>query len=153
ASEVLEAFGGAGYVEDTGLPRLLRDSQVLPIWEGTTNVLSLDTLRALSADGSVQALQAEIGKHLEAVRSPELRGCVDPARRAAEHATSWLSANLHASTAIEAGARRFALTIGRTLELALSAEHADWCLANNRGTRAADAARRLAREGVDRIFD
>ena len=45
ASEVLEAFGGAGYVEDTGLPRLLRDAQVLPIWEGTTNVLSLDALR------------------------------------------------------------------------------------------------------------
>ena len=37
-SEVLECFGGAGYVEDTGLPMLLRDSQVLTIWEGTTNV-------------------------------------------------------------------------------------------------------------------
>jgi alkylation response protein AidB-like acyl-CoA dehydrogenase len=36
-SEALEAFGGAGYVEDTGLPMLLRDAQVLPIWEGTTN--------------------------------------------------------------------------------------------------------------------
>ncbi|MEM7678880.1 MAG: acyl-CoA dehydrogenase family protein, partial [Myxococcota bacterium] len=47
ASETLEAFGGAGYIEDTGLPVLLRDAQVLPIWEGTTNVLSLDTLRAL----------------------------------------------------------------------------------------------------------
>ena len=44
-SEVLEAFGGAGYIEDTGLPRLLRDAQVLSIWEGTTNVLSLDVLR------------------------------------------------------------------------------------------------------------
>src|SRR6185295_6593910 len=50
ASEVLESFGGAGYVEDTGLPVLLRDSQVLPIWEGTTNVLALDTLRALTTD-------------------------------------------------------------------------------------------------------
>src|SRR5688572_31711663 len=40
-SEVLESFGGAGYVEDTGLPVLLRDAQVLPIWEGTTNVLAL----------------------------------------------------------------------------------------------------------------
>ena len=44
ASEALEAFGGAGYVEDTGLPTLLRDAQVLPIWEGTTNVLALDAL-------------------------------------------------------------------------------------------------------------
>src|SRR5918911_36027 len=50
-SEALEAFGGAGYVEDTGLPVLLRDAQVLPIWEGTTNVLSLDALRALGAGG------------------------------------------------------------------------------------------------------
>ncbi|MDE2196872.1 MAG: acyl-CoA dehydrogenase family protein, partial [Gammaproteobacteria bacterium] len=47
ASEVLECFGGAGYIEDTGLPALLRDCQVLSIWEGTTNVLSLDVLRVL----------------------------------------------------------------------------------------------------------
>ena len=33
-SETLECFGGAGYVEDTGLPRILADAQVLPIWEG-----------------------------------------------------------------------------------------------------------------------
>ena len=42
SSEVIEAFGGAGYIEDTGLPRLLRDAQVFSIWEGTTNVLALD---------------------------------------------------------------------------------------------------------------
>lgn len=46
-SEGLECFGGAGYVEDTGLPSILRDVQVLSIWEGTTNVLSLDVLRVL----------------------------------------------------------------------------------------------------------
>jgi hypothetical protein len=51
-SEALEAFGGAGYIDDSHLPQLLRDSQVLPIWEGTTNVLSLDGLRApVSAPG------------------------------------------------------------------------------------------------------
>ena len=52
----MECFGGAGYVEDTGVPRLLRDAQVLPIWEGTTNVLSLDVLRALSRGEGVDAL-------------------------------------------------------------------------------------------------
>ncbi|XP_067931834.1 acyl-CoA dehydrogenase family member 11-like [Watersipora subatra] len=46
-SEGLECFGGQGYIEDTGLPAMLRDAQVLPIWEGTTNVLSLDVLRAI----------------------------------------------------------------------------------------------------------
>src|SRR6185295_13545427 len=55
ASEALEGFGGAGYVEDTGLPVWLRDAQVLPIWEGTTNVLSLDTLRATARDGALGA--------------------------------------------------------------------------------------------------
>lgn len=47
ASESLEAIGGQGYIEDTFLPRALRDAQVLSIWEGTTNVLSLDVLRVL----------------------------------------------------------------------------------------------------------
>ena len=47
-SEGLESFGGQGYIEDTGIPGLLRDAQVLPVWEGTTNVLSLDVIRALT---------------------------------------------------------------------------------------------------------
>lgn len=51
-SEGLESFGGAGYLEDTGLPVLLRDTQVLTIWEGTTNVLSLDFLRVLQKFGA-----------------------------------------------------------------------------------------------------
>src|SRR5690606_25715669 len=51
ASEACEAFGGSGYIEDTGMPLLLRDAQVYPIWEGTTNVLALDTLRALRGNG------------------------------------------------------------------------------------------------------
>ena len=59
-SEAIEACGGAGYVEDTGLPRILADAQVLPIWEGTTNVLSLDTLRALGKGGALEAIRAEI---------------------------------------------------------------------------------------------
>ena len=53
ASEALECFGGAGYVEDTGLPRLLRDAQVLPIWEGTTNVLAVDVVRTLARQQDV----------------------------------------------------------------------------------------------------
>lgn len=58
-SEVLECFGGAGYVEDTGLPQLLRDAQVLSIWEGTTNVLALDLLRAIDQVGLEPWLTAQ----------------------------------------------------------------------------------------------
>ncbi len=60
ASEALEAFGGAGYMEDTGIARLLRDAQVLTIWEGTTNVLSLDTLRVLAKPGIAEAFLDEL---------------------------------------------------------------------------------------------
>ncbi len=47
-SEVLEGFGGLGYIEDSRIPVLFRDAQVFPIWEGASNVLSLDVLRVLS---------------------------------------------------------------------------------------------------------
>lgn len=53
-SEGLEAFGGQGYIEDTGIPLALRDAQVFSIWEGTTNILSLDVLRCIAkTDGEV----------------------------------------------------------------------------------------------------
>jgi alkylation response protein AidB-like acyl-CoA dehydrogenase len=66
ASEVIECFGGAGYMEDTGIARHLRDAQVLPIWEGTTNVLSLDALRTVSRPDAAEAFLAE----LERLESP-----------------------------------------------------------------------------------
>ena len=71
-SEVLECFGGAGYVENTGLPVLLRDAQVLPIWEGTTNVLSLDALRAIERDGALEPWFVELEKRLATVTTPPL---------------------------------------------------------------------------------
>lgn len=51
ASESMELIGGNGYIEEHILPRLLRDAQVLPIWEGTTHIQSLDLLRALQKEG------------------------------------------------------------------------------------------------------
>jgi len=55
ASEHIEAFGGLGYLEDSGIPAMLRDAQVLSIWEGTTNVLSLDMLRAMEKERGFDA--------------------------------------------------------------------------------------------------
>ena len=50
-SEGMEALGALGYMENSGIPVALRDAQVLKIWEGTTNVLCLDFLRALTMKG------------------------------------------------------------------------------------------------------
>ncbi|HEX9049671.1 MAG TPA: acyl-CoA dehydrogenase family protein, partial [Anaeromyxobacter sp.] len=91
ASEALECFGGAGYIEDTGLPRLLRDAQVLPIWEGTTNVLALDALRALAEGGVAGALAAEIDDGLAAARDPALVPVGAAARAALHHARGFLA--------------------------------------------------------------
>jgi hypothetical protein len=60
ASEGVEALGGNGYIEDWPMARVLRDAQVLPIWEGTTNILVLDTFRALKKEGCHEALFAEV---------------------------------------------------------------------------------------------
>jgi alkylation response protein AidB-like acyl-CoA dehydrogenase len=148
ASEALECFGGAGYVEDTGLPRLLRDAQVLPIWEGTTNVLALDAVRALADDGVGEALAAELEARLAGARDPALGPAVAAVRAALDHARAF-AAGPAGGAAREAGARRLALTLGRALEGALLADHAQACLDAGRGRRALAAALRLARNGLD----
>ena len=152
ASEVLEAFGGAGYVEDTGLPVLLRDAQVLPIWEGTTNVLALDTLRAIGGGEALDALLRDLearaarGTH-PGLQAPRVRA-VDAARRAA----SWLKARASEDTSLlEAGARAFALTLGRAYALALVVEHAQWLLETRDNRRGLAVARRLAASGLDAL--
>jgi acyl-CoA dehydrogenase len=153
ASEAIEACGGAGYVEDTGLPRLLADAQVLPIWEGTTNVLSLDTLRALGKGGALEAISAEIERNVAGAKDPGLTKPGEAARAAVRHASAWVQEAMSQPDRLEAGARRFAMTLGRSLELALLVSHAQWCLDHGFGPRTAAAARRFAHNGVDQIGD
>ncbi len=150
-SEVLESFGGAGYVEDTGLPVLLRDTQVLTIWEGTTNVLSLDALRALGADGMDPLVHA-VEHELAELRNPALAIVADRVRAAFESARNWLAS--HASRedpTREADARRFALTLGRATAAALLARHAQWSLDHEGDRRALAAAVRFGASGIDLI--
>ena len=126
---------------------------MLPIWEGTTNVLSLDALRALASPGTAEALAAEAGRLLAQIRDPSLRPAGEAAGRALDHARAWLAAAKDGPEEREAGARRFAMTLGRSIELALLCAHAEWSLAAGRGGRAAAAARRLSRNGVDLVDD
>ena len=148
-SEVIESFGGAGYVEDTGLPMLLRDAQVLPIWEGTTNVLALDTLRAVEAIGGLAVLKREAGFILQGVREPGLVKISAQVEGAIERAEAWLDGAAGAGVAeVESGARRCAMTLGRAVELALLARHAQWSLEHEQDRRTLAAARRYAAHGV-----
>jgi putative acyl-CoA dehydrogenase len=56
AVEALECLGGNGYVEESGMPRLYRESPLASIWEGSGNVQCLDVLRGMAR--SPQALEA-----------------------------------------------------------------------------------------------
>ncbi|GIJ81389.1 putative acyl-CoA dehydrogenase [Micromonospora phaseoli] len=61
AAEALECLGGNGYVEESGMPRLFRESPLNSIWEGSGNVAALDVLRALAGQPEVvAAFHAEV---------------------------------------------------------------------------------------------
>jgi acyl-CoA dehydrogenase len=155
ASEVLEAHGGAGYVEDTGLPVLLRDSQVLPIWEGTTNVLALDTLRAPAKEPqSLAVLARTVDNCVAGVADEQLAAAGRVAQDAVSHAQTWLQESFAAGRpVVEAGARRFGLTLGRALSLALLVEQAHWSLTQQQDGRSRSAAIRFAHSGIDQLAD
>ena len=151
-SETIEAFGGAGYVEDTGLPVLLRDTQVLPIWEGTTNVLSLDLLLRADVARGVAALEQRVTAGCAHAGTAGLEGAAASARAALARASQWLRTTLTEDARL-AGARRFALTLGRALELALLVEHAAALPAGPERAAVAALATRLRRGGVDLLTE
>ncbi|EMA55211.1 acyl-CoA dehydrogenase domain-containing protein [Halococcus salifodinae DSM 8989] len=90
ASYACEVLGGNGYVREFVTPRLLRDAQVLPIWEGTSNVLSLDLLRALDREDAHEALLPAIRANLDAAEHP----CLDEPTAAIEDAFAELQESL-----------------------------------------------------------
>ncbi|WP_166020753.1 acyl-CoA dehydrogenase family protein [Streptomyces chilikensis] len=62
-AEAAECLGGNGYVEESGMPRLLRESPLNSVWEGAGNVQALDALRALRREpAALDALLREVGR-------------------------------------------------------------------------------------------
>ena len=62
--EAIEMHGGNGYIEDFVLPRLLRDAQVLTVWEGTANILGLEVLRLMNKHRAHEYFLMNIKKEL-----------------------------------------------------------------------------------------
>jgi alkylation response protein AidB-like acyl-CoA dehydrogenase len=151
-SECIEAFGGAGYVEDTGLPLLMRDTQVLPIWEGTTNVLSLDALLRGNPEAGLGALRMRLAACVQGVADARLAALAKHVLSAMAHVLDWLGRNGEARL-LQANARRVAMTIGRTWQLALLIEHAQWELASGRAGDGVAAAARFAVTPIDLLVE
>lgn len=152
SAEAAEAFGGAGYVEDTGIPTLVRNSMALPIWEGTTNVLSLDVLRAMDRDAAFEPLAEDVLARLRKVKDDGLSDGVRRVRRSLD-ALKEAKARMDGGDAAfsEAQARAFAFGLARTYAGSLLLEFASWLGEGSASSapahgRAAQVALRWCRE-------
>ena len=117
-SEALECLGGNGYVEESGMPRLYRETPLNSIWEGSGNVNALDVLRAV-------------------VRSPETLDVfldeVDLARGGDRHLDAYadgLKAELADPADAESRARRLTERLATALEASLLVRHAPAAVAD-----------------------
>ena len=70
AGDAMEVRGGAGYTEEWSDPRLLRDAHLGSIWEGTSNIVALDVLRAIRRENCLEALLPDLQERI--ARAPRL---------------------------------------------------------------------------------
>ena len=125
-SEVLEGFGGAGYIEDTGLPRLLRDAQVLPIWEGTTNILSLDVLRVLEQPEVLEVFIAQTQQRLNSLESHFLIEQSQSVAVKIKRVKAYLASSANDIETLQSNARKLAFCLAQIYISGLLLEHAQW---------------------------
>ena len=62
--DAMEVRGGCGYIEEWTEPRLVRDAHLGSIWEGTSNIVALDVLRAINRENSLPALRRHVDQLL-----------------------------------------------------------------------------------------
>ena len=122
-SEGLECFGGQGYIEDTGLPSLLRDAQVLPIWEGTSSINSLDTVRAIHKTGGA-ALAAMLARVERAAAGAATGPLADTGAEVARAANKLVAAVRTHQDQLQHVARDLTTSLAHVYIAALLLEHA-----------------------------
>jgi len=125
-SEVIESFGGVGYLENSGLSKWLRDGQTLSIWEGTTNVLSLDVLRSMQKENTFPPFVKDLSARLTNLKDAELKLCGQKIMRELESLQKFVSqAQTEGDDFMQAQARHFAYSLARVAMVALMLEFAD----------------------------
>ena len=82
--DAMEVRGGCGYIEEWSDPRLVRDAHLGSIWEGTSNIVALDVVRAIQREGSLPVLQAHAAQLLAQTGAAAgfkavLQACMDKA--------------------------------------------------------------------------
>lgn len=69
--DAMEVRGGVGYIEEWSDARLLRDAHLGSIWEGTSNIVALDVLRAIRKEKALEAMELDLGKAADFARSAD----------------------------------------------------------------------------------
>ncbi|KTD40479.1 acyl-CoA dehydrogenase family protein [Legionella parisiensis] len=153
-SEALEAFGGAGYIEDTGLPQLLRNAQVLSIWEGTTNILSLDALRAMHKENATFFFLEEVKKRLSHINNKELIQSQVKIQHTIQKLENYIqSMSQMSEEEQQAGARQLAFALAQTYAASLLLEHAQWSSQHNKDTLPTITAIRWCEKNPPELLD
>ena len=67
----MEIRGGSGYIEEWLDPKILRDSHLGSIWEGTSNIISLDTIRALKKNDNLEKLKGYLIQSVQMTKENE----------------------------------------------------------------------------------
>ncbi|KAM9987411.1 hypothetical protein ACTFIZ_005415 [Dictyostelium cf. discoideum] len=132
ASEAIEALGGTGYMEDSDMPRLFRDTQVTSIWEGTTNVLSMDIWRTLKEPLTIKFYFQSIENRL--IQANKLNNgdiniqkVISVIREAMKTIHSVIDKVMKGDVEYaESNSRRFAYLMAQTYMASLLLEHAVW---------------------------
>ena len=116
-------------------------------------MLALDVVKALKQIGGLQHWLTAIRALTSQVTLPELEGVVKQVRESATAVAEWIQKRSRSKDELPAGARGLAMTMGRTLALALLAQHAEWSFRNEHDPRTLHAARRFARLGCVRLAE
>ncbi len=116
--ECMECLGGGGYVEESPLPRLFRESPLNAIWEGSGNVIALDVLRTLDKEPAALAGYAD---EIALGRGADVRF---------DAASGALLEQLRDGLPSEAGARRLVERMAQVLQASLLVRHAPVAVAD-----------------------
>ncbi|KAI8340250.1 acyl-CoA dehydrogenase/oxidase [Chlamydoabsidia padenii] len=133
-SETMEALGGQGYMEEIGIGKNLRNSQVNTIWEGTTNVLALDVLRVLqkSKGGALNTYikakkRCVMTKKIQVSTSSVLKDAAKRIQSALDDISAFVTRH-QGSVGVETTMRQVTYALGRVTAGVLLLEQAVWAI-------------------------
>jgi len=130
-TEAMECLGGAGYMEDSPMPVLYRNAQVNAIWEGTTNVLSMDVWRPLTKYNGLSVFYKKVKSRLDTLKNDSsltdtISTVLEALEKIKQTGAKLISRGKESIIEASSIARDFMLTLGNIYTVTVLLEHASW---------------------------